>query len=839
MNSKMTKKLFLSLAVILMATTAAAQTTVKGVLVDQTLGEGEPYATVRIIKQGSEKAAAQFLTGVDGRFSQQVSGRGKYDIVFSSVGKEDLHRPIELTGSGTLNLDTLYIKDSATALQGVEIVAQKPLVKMEVDKMSYNVAEDDDAKASTVLDMLRKVPMVSVDGQDNISVNGSSAFKVYVDGKPNMMFSTNPSMIFKNMPASMVKSIEVVTNPGAKYDAEGATGVLNIVLNKEGFGGAAGAAGSSSMDGFSGSLRAQAGTNGWGGGAFLSGQKGKLSYSANAMYNQMKPGTPKVSQEMIQSLMEQTTESRTETRLPFTMGSLSLGYELDSMSTVGLTAQLTSMNMKNTGWTKSAINFPHFSTPTVNGWQYGSDIDMKNRQTSFSGSADYQRFFNRERTSFLALTYQLSYSPNHSKTTTDFHAMDGLPIDLTDRLSDNREKTTEHTFQADYTTPLGSSMEGTTPTHTLNLGGKMMLRRASSLADYYQAGTFMPDMSMDYVHKNRIGAAYTEYEGRYGSVSAKAGLRYEHTWQDVEYKTATAQDFSTDYGNLVPSASLSYAFAPTTNLGLTYNLRISRPGITYLNPYIDRSDPTARTYGNSNLDVEKTHNVSLVFNQYSTKLMLNATLSHNFSDNGIEQYSFERDGLLNTTYGNLGHRHQTALNVYLNWLLHKNTRLFMNGGGSYVDLRSDAIDAHNSGWQYNLMAGLQQTLPWQLKLGAYVVSQSKTYTLQGWSGGANLLIGNLTRSFFNEKLTLGIQGLTGLNKGGCLNIETESQGRDFYNHSLVRVPIYNVSFTVSYTFGNAGQRMMAQQQRQTRIESDFIEQKSQGEMIQGAGNMGN
>jgi len=163
----------------------------------------------------------------------------------------------------------------------------------------------------------------------------------------------------------------------------------------------------------------------------------------------------------------------------------------------------------------------------------------------------------------------------------------------------------------------------------------------------------------------------------------------------------------------------------------------------------------------------------------------------------------------------------------------------MNGGGSYVDLRSDAIGAHNSGWQYNLMAGLQQTLPWQLKLGAYAVSQSKTYTLQGWSGGANLLIGNLTRSFLGDKLTLGLQGLTGLNKGGCLNIETESRGNDFFNHSLVRVPIYNVSFTVSYSFGNAAQQMAQQQQRQTRVENDFIEQKSQGEMIQGAGNMGN
>ena len=333
------------------------------------------------MKAGSEKAAAQFLTDVEGRFSQPVNGRGKHTIVFSSVGKEDLRRDIELTGSGTLNLDTLYIKENPTALKGVEIVAQKPLVKMEVDKMSYNVAEDDDAKASTVLDMLRKVPMVSVDGQDNISVNGSSAFKVYVDSKPNMMFSSNPSVIFKNMPATAVKSIEVVTNPGAKYDAEGATGVLNIVLNKEAFGGGAGQA---SMNGYNGSLRAQAGTTGWGGGAFFSGQQGKLSYSANALYSQMKPGTPKVTQEMEQPSMVQLTESRTKTRLPFTMGSLSLGYDLDSVSSLGLTAQMTSMQMKNTGWTRNTLSMPTNGTS----FSYGSDMDMKNRQTSFSGSLE-------------------------------------------------------------------------------------------------------------------------------------------------------------------------------------------------------------------------------------------------------------------------------------------------------------------------------------------------------------------------------------------------------------------------------------------------------------------
>ncbi len=120
-------------------------------------------------------------------------------------------------------------------LQEVEVVAQKPIVKMDTDKLTYDVTQDPDAKASTVLDMLRKVPMVTVDGQDNITVNGSSSFKIYVDGKPNVMFSSNPSQIFKSMPASTVKSIEVVTNPGAKYDAEGASGVLNIIMNRASF----------------------------------------------------------------------------------------------------------------------------------------------------------------------------------------------------------------------------------------------------------------------------------------------------------------------------------------------------------------------------------------------------------------------------------------------------------------------------------------------------------------------------------------------------------------------------------------------------------------------------
>ena len=832
-------KTIITSLLLLTAITASAQTTVTGTVMDKAQQLGEPFATIRIFKQGNtDKAEAMFLTDVDGNFSQVVNGRGKHTLFVSSMGKNEVQVPIDLKG-GTLRVDTIYLTENANELESVVVVAQKPLVKMETDKMTYNVSEDDDAKVSTVLDMLRKVPMVTVDGQDNISVNGSSAFKVYVDGKPNVMFSSNPSAIFKSMPATTVKNIEVVTNPGAKYDAEGAGGVLNIVLNKE-------VMGTTDMNGYNGTLRADVGNKGWGAALFLSGQQGRLTYSANVIQQQMEPGTTKVTTVMDQQLYNQTSESRTKTKIPFTMGSLSLGYELDSMSSVSLSAEVTSMSMKNTGRTETSMGMPLSSALGKN---YGNDVYMKNSNTGFNGSLDYQRFFNRQRTSWIAVIYQLSYDPTHSETNNDFDDVPGMPFDITDRYSDNRQKTTDHTVQADFTTPLGTAGDGSpiatagSIASTLNIGAKLQLRKATSDAKYYLYNgpdspmTYNADMSMDYEHRNNIAAAYAEYECKWGMVGAKAGLRYEHTWQDIEYHLGHGQDFKKDYGNLVPSASLSYTLAPTSNIGLTYNMRISRPGITYLNPYVDRSSPTALTYGNTNLDVEKTHNVALVFNAFSQKLMLNINLSHNFTDNGIEQYSFDDGTYLNTTYGNIVKRHLTALRGYANWLVHKNTRLFVNGGVSYVDLRSNELDARNSGWQANAMAGLQQTLPWQLKLGAYLVTQSKSYTLQGWSGGANLLIGNITKSFFKDKLSIGVQGLTGLNDGGCLKMETMSRGKDFVNHMNIRVPIYRVSLTATYTFGNTNKQF--QTQRQTRIEDDFMEQKSQGEMIQGAGSIGN
>ena len=248
--------------------------TVKGVVLDSLTRQGEPAAILQFFKAGdASKPVAFTTTAEDGTFSQTFTVKGEYYLLFDNMGRKQVRRDFTINGHEVIDLGEILVQDAAEVLKAGTVGAQRPLVKMEVDRMTYNVEDDVDSKTSTVLDMLRKVPMVSVDGQDNITVNGSSSFQVYVDGKPNQMLSQNASTVFKMMPASAVKNIEVVTNPGVRYDAEGVGGVLNITTNREVTGG------QNVTDGFYGTLRGMASTRGFGGGLYSSMQKGKFAMS--------------------------------------------------------------------------------------------------------------------------------------------------------------------------------------------------------------------------------------------------------------------------------------------------------------------------------------------------------------------------------------------------------------------------------------------------------------------------------------------------------------------------------------------------------------------------------
>lgn len=229
----MKKSIILSLVFMLIACFSSLATIkVNGVVVDSLSLEPEPMVTIRIMQQGNETPVALGTTDDNGVFSIDLKGQGQFTLMITAIGRNTLTRDFTVTSTKSdVNLGTLKLAESAEALEDVVVAVQRPVVKMEGDKIAYSVKDDPDSKTNTVLEMLRKVPMVTVDGEDNIQVNGSSSFQVYMNGKPSAMLSGNPKETLKAIPASIVKNIEVLTNPGAKYDAEGVGGILNIITD--------------------------------------------------------------------------------------------------------------------------------------------------------------------------------------------------------------------------------------------------------------------------------------------------------------------------------------------------------------------------------------------------------------------------------------------------------------------------------------------------------------------------------------------------------------------------------------------------------------------------------
>ena len=816
-----TKSTLLFFGLLFGSVNSYAQTsTIKGMVVDSLTSQGEPYVTIRVYKERkSDKPLAMWVTNIDGTFTHTVNGQGNFFISFSSMGRKDIIRNVQLSATGgEIDLGKLLIQDNAKQLKGVEVVAQKPLVKMETDKMAYDVQADNDSKASTVLDMLRKVPMVIVDGQDNITVNGQSSFKVYVDGKPSVMFSSNPSQVFKAMPASMVKSIEVITNPGAKYDAEGVGGVLNIVMN-------ASSNSKMSKNGYNGNVSLTAAAIGLRLSSFISGQQGKFSYSANIMNNRGRVKGVETEMERIASDGSRMIYNQTgSTRMPFTMANVSLGYEIDSVSNVNATLGVTQFEMNNDGHPTTTFTGGSYGT----GFSYSNAMTMKNVNNSYNGSLDYQRFLNRNRTSSITLSYLFTTSPARSENRRIYDPVSALvTIPLADLYSEAKTRGTEHTLQVDYITPLSKTQQ-------LNTGVKYINRRSTSDSRFYDivgsVEQYDPAKSVNYKNLQSVLAEYAEYKVTLKNVSAKAGLRYEHTWESVDFVLGAGSNFKKNYGNLVPSASVTYNLSPTKNIGVNYGMRITRPGITYLNPYVDRSNPTIISYGNSDLEVEKTHNINLVYNTFSRKFMANFTLGTIFANNKIEEYSFMQSGILNRTYGNIVQSKSFNFNTFMNYSLSKNTRIMLNLNLEYADLKSAQLNQHNSGWMATAYLGLQQTLPWDLKWNVNLTGSTTRYTLQGYQTGNNMLISTLSKSLFNDKLSLSLLYLAPLT--GKLKIDQYSKGHDFETTTRIRIPLQNLMFTVSWNFGNTKKTF---QQRSSKITNDFQEREDSNSQVPGLG----
>ena len=763
------KQTLISMALILMlALCAKAQNTqhsytITGVVADSVTHEGEPYATLTIARADSAaKPVKQALTDIKGRFSISSSGTGSYLLMVRSMGRKPMQRAYTVDATTrTIDLGTLLLQDGGNQLETVEVVAYKPLVKADIDKIAYSVEDDPEANTNTVIEMLKKVPMVTVDGQDNIRVNGNSSFKIYVNGKPNNMMTKNPKEVLKSMPASSIKKIEVITNPGPKYDAEGVGGILNIVTEGKG------------PEGYNATFSGRANNSSYGGGLYATVKQGKLTMSVN--YNASSNHSPKGytysdrSQIGTDGTVTSSTvaDGYTKGHSLWQGGDIEASYEIDTLRLITGSFSLSKFTSK-----RDALNTAFSTVPATGQRLYGyrSPSHSKENWDDYSASLDYQRSFSvKDR--LLTLSYRLESSPSTSDSRylyTDREAADDWQTFI-DRMRDQRmdgdENTMEHTFQIDYTTPFAKH-------HTWEAGVKYILRRNKSDNDRYNLGTgdkdetYDSDNSSHYRHHNDILAAYTGYGLTLDKWSARLGLRYEHTLQKVEYLLGRGTNFHKNFDDLVPSARLGYKFSDATNLSLGYKMRINRPGIWYLNPYLDDRIPDAISQGNPNLDTEKSHAVDLQFSSYNSKLTYTLTGTYRFVNNSIESVDRlvnDRDieGLPNPTgkdviyssYANIGHIQYAGLMAYANWTPITNTRITLNGSVGYSHM-SDGQSLRNHGWCTNIDASLQQTFAktWIFNASYYV--QTPQPTLQGKDARYQWYNFSLSKSFMDKRLTL-------------------------------------------------------------------------------------
>ncbi len=419
-------------------------------------------------------------------------------------------------------------------------------------------------------------------------------------------------------------------------------------------------------------------------------------------------------------------------------------------------------------------------------------------------SIDYQRTSHTVEGRMLTLSYKINTRSQTSDARLVYAIASGSEgwDDYLRQLqrTDGSQSTAEQTFQVDYTSPFGTM-------HKLEAGTKYILCNNTSDNDRHicTAGTdsdyrFDPENSMHYRHRNDILTAYLGYGLNWQKLSGRLGVRFEHTIENVEYRLGGGGDFRKNYDDVVPSASLGWKPGELSNLRVEYNMRIFRPSITTLNPYLDDTDPSNLRRGNPELESEHSHAFDLSYSNFTPKLNVNLALHYTFTNSisSVTTLTPEDDipGLDESK--RMGKENQLNLSTYANWNATKDTRISANLYIIYTDVKG-AQGMHNSGWGFFGYGGAQQSFRHDWCLSLSVFGQSRWVLLQGKSGGYLDYNLSLNKSFLERRLTLAAYASNFLKKYARYESHIGEPG--FTSDTWSRIPQMRFGLSVSYRIG--------------------------------------
>ena len=655
----------------------------------------------------------------DGSFSFAGLDAGSYSLAIVGVSYRSKRISVELSDSSqkVKDLGNIPLSPDLVGLNEVVVKAAKQIVKQEIDRITYDLQADPESKVFSVLEMMRKVPLLSLDGDNNILMKGNGDFKILINGKPSSMMERNYKDILRSMPASSIERIEVITSPPAKYDAEGLAGIINIITTKK-------------LDnGYNGSLnlseRFPSGGPGLGGS--ISAKLGKFGISAfggaNLQTNLPIRGDVQrmtTGEEPTTLLQESTTGSKSRTAY--------LGYEMSyELDTLNLIAAQFNLNGNKSDGNSMQTSTLMRSDVRLQG--YNLSANRTGNGNGIDASLNYQHSFRADKNRLLTLSYRyLTYGDQQAS---ELSLTNQVNYTMPNYRQVNDQHFAEQTVQVDYVHPIGK--------HQIEVGLKVILRDNRSDFQYAIAdsvtGQFViqPTISNRFRNTQNVFGGYTTYQYAWKGWGLKAGIRIEETVIDADFISVDAS-LKRTYFNLIPSVSVNRKFKNNSGLTLGYTQRIQRPGIYQLNPFVDRSNPNFERTGNPDLRPALVNDIQLTFSG-TGKAQLNMGLGFTFLRNMVFPVSVydSTTTITRTSYGNTGMAKLPNVFVNLNYPITKRWNVSVNNRFAYGMVQGlvNGVLIKNEGLMYNVAVSTNYRLPKDWRLTTNLQLNGKGVNLQG------------------------------------------------------------------------------------------------------------
>ncbi len=795
-----------------------------GTVIDDVSKDPIPYATIALIDPATSKPVDGTVADDQGKFEIKNIAAGNYKVSISFIGYQTFDvASVEIKEKGNeVNLGTVTLDAATQELDEVVVQGQRSLIEEKVDRTVYNAENDQTTKGGDATDVLRRVPLLSVDLDGNVSLRGSQNIKVLIDNKPSTITATSIGDALKQIPADQIKSVEVITSPSARYDAEGTGGIINIITKKNKMQGS-----SLGVDTSVGTRGANLGLNGSlrkGKMAFTLGGFGRTGYNINGSFKntQLTNNT-----DGTQTLTTQQADTRTN--MLFGRYSLGWDYDINKYNWVSGSVQYGTFNFRN------AQDRLFSETYLDDTFQDSSvrDVHMDNLSGTVDLSLSYIHTTDKPRQEFSLMTL---YSRN-SRTNDFVNNILNQNNDIESRLkNENLSYNQEITVQADYSTPIGTGEK-----QMLEFGGKEIMRTVSSDYQYFSA----PDSDGEYVpvtndrlnnvfnYQQNVTAGYVSYTLNLNKFSLMPGVRYEYTTIDANFQDKEQVELPS-YGILVPSLNASMKTKSGDMIKAAYNRRIQRPSLEFLNPNLQASNPLNITQGNPDLEPEYTNNYELSYGTFIKNSSVNFSAFMRNTTGSIQPVRsvIGQDTIL-TTYQNIGQTNNYGMSIFANISI--SNKFSLNGGTDiyYAVLENNVTDplynASNEGWVMSgrVFGNYTFAPTWGLQFFSFY--RGRQVQLQGYQGGFGIYSLSVKKDFNDKKGSIGFGAENFFTTEFKMRTQVDSPVISQRSVNTMR----NMSFKINFSYRIGKMNVNPQSKRRKSIQNDDMKQGDSNNQLGG------